>query len=263
MTAIVPGDEPRSQTRIQSVSRAAALLLAVAESADGATAKQLSVQCDLSLPTTYHLLTTLWAENLLAKDDGRIFRLGSAAGAIADGYQRQRSVPLAYHQALQRVVELTGETAYLGVWQGKGVKVVDTAEGAHAVRVVGLDVGFTEDVHARASGKLLLAFADPDVTTSLIDGLVLRALTPNTITDIDVLRGELDAIRKSGLSYDREEFQVGVTCVSAPIWGERGVAACITVSSPTTRFSTTHEEIVRVLLDATELLRPASHQPDK
>jgi IclR family transcriptional regulator, acetate operon repressor len=247
-------DEPRSQTRIQSVSRAVALLLAVAESENGVTAKALSVRFGLSLPTTYHLLTTLWAEGLLAKDDARTFRLGLGAATIAEGYQRHSSVPAAYHRALQKAVNRTGETAYLSVWRGSGVKVLETVEGAHAVRVVGLDVGYSEDMHARASGKLLLAFASHEVREMALDGMQLRQLTPHTITKKSALIKELAEIRRAGLSFDREEFQLGVTCVSAPIWSGDGVAACITVSSPTNRFEVTEKEVISALLDVTSEL---------
>lgn len=181
-------DEPRSQTRIQSVSRAIGLLLRIAQSPDGETAKSLATSSGLSLATTYHLLTTMWADGMLEKDARRVFRLGPAAGIIGEAYQRSDSVPADYRKALQSVARKTGEASYLGVWWGGGVQVLDRVEGAHAVRVVGLDVGFNEDIHARASGKLLLAFASDAVQSAVLERLRLRRITPHTITRKSDLR---------------------------------------------------------------------------
>lgn len=248
-------EEPKSQTRIQSVSRAIALLLAVAENPEGVTAKALAERVGLALPTAYHLLTTMWADGMLNKDESRVFRLGPSAAMIADAYQRSDAVPQAYRTALHRIARATGETAYLGAWRSNGVQVLDTAEGDHAVRVVGLSSGFTEDVHARASGKLLMAYLPEYTVQSLLDRSKLRRLTPTTITkQVELLR-EFDEIRTSGLSFDREEFQPGVTCVAAPIWRAGRVVACITVSSPTQRFYETEDQIVGALRKGTEALR--------
>lgn len=247
-------DERRSQTRIQSVSRALSLLLAIAERPEGFTAKRLSEKFGLSLPTTYHLLSTMLAEGVLAKDDARVFRLGPRAAIIADAYQRLDRVPAEYQHALQTVARRTGETAYLGVWRSGGVQVLDTAEGTHAVRVVGLDVGYTEDLHARASGKLLLAFASDDIRENALRGKRFRRLTPHTITKKADLVAELDEIRAKGVSYDRQEFQEGIDCVSAPIWRGGRVSACITVSTPSERFEIAAEEIVATLTEITGAL---------
>lgn len=256
-------NEPKSQTRIQSVSRAISLLMDIAESTDGDTAKHLADRSGLSLATTYHLLTTLWAEGILTKDERRVFRLGPRVGAIAEAYQRFGSVPAEYNQALQHVVRRTGEAAYLGVWRNGGVQVLDRVEGGHAVRVVGLDAGFTEDFHARASGKLLLAFASDDLRSSVLEQARLRKVTPHTITRKHDLLTEFAQIRETGFSFDHEEFNLGVTCVSAPLWRGSQVAACITVSAPTLRFKETESTIIEALQEATAIaqgLAPEANQ---
>ncbi|WP_378143954.1 IclR family transcriptional regulator [Cnuibacter sp. UC19_7] len=247
-TGDVATDEPRSQTRIQSVSRAVDLLLAVAESPTGETAKTLADRFGLSLPTTYHLLTTLWAEGLISKDAQRVFQIGPRAEIIAQAVQRADIVPPAYRAALHQLVSETGETTYLGAWRGGTVKVLETAEGAHAVRVVGLNDAYAaEDLHARASGKLLMAFSSPEVQAETLSRLRLRRLTPHTITRRADLVAELDRIRVQGVSYDREEFQLGVSCISAPIRRNGDVVACLTVSSPMQRFPQVESTILQAL----------------
>lgn len=233
------------------MSRAVDLLLAVAENPDGETAKSLAERFGLSLPTTYHLLTTLWAEGLIEKDAQRVFRIGARAEIIAQAVQRTDNVPAAYRAALRQLVADTGETAYLGAWRGGTVRVLETAEGAHAVRVVGLNDAYAaEDLHARASGKLLLAFSTKETQAELLSRLQLRRLTAHTITRRADLVAELEQIRDRGLAYDREEFQLGVSCISAPIRRGSEVVACLTVSSPMQRFPATEPAILDALATA-------------
>src|SRR5690606_33689242 len=116
---------PRSQARIQSVSRAMALLTSIAESRDGPTAKALADVHGLSSSTTYHLLTSPWVVGIRAKDGERIFRIGPKAEVIADAYSRAQFVPPSYSAALHEVVRRTGETGYLGSWRGDSVHVLE------------------------------------------------------------------------------------------------------------------------------------------
>lgn len=241
------GSEPRSQTRIQSVSRAMSLLMAVAESEDGATAKQLSERFGLSLPTTYHLLTTLWADGMLSKDEGKVFRLGPQAGVVARAYDRMAAVPLSYRAALREVVNLTGETAYLSAWHGVSVRVLDTVEGSQTVRVAALGAGYSGDLHARASGKLLLALATDEHREAALAAQPLVARTPHTITDLERLQAELETIREAQLSFDRQEFEIGIDCIAVPIFDDGRVQACITVSIPSQRFDERRDDVVAVL----------------
>jgi len=252
-TDYAEASEVKSQTRIQSVSRAVQVLLAVAE-ADGLRANEVSERFGLSLPTTYHLLTTLAAEGLVTKDEGRYFRLGPRAAVIAESYARADAVPTQYSRALDALAMTTGETTYLSVWRNGAVKVLATAEGAHAVRVVGLSAGYSNNIHARASGKLLLAFASPEVRAAAVQRMRFTKLTPNTITNKAAFLAELEATRERGFAFDRQEFQLGVDCVSFPIFQSGHVVACITVSSPSQRFAETEHELIKRVGEVTAQL---------
>jgi hypothetical protein len=94
-----------------------------------------------------------------------------------------------------------------------------------------------------------------DERDGVLAGTRLRKLTPHTITKKSDLLSELAKIREDGIAFDRQEFQLGVDCVSAPIWRGGRVAACITVSSPTHRFAETSDEIIRTLVQVTDELR--------
>lgn len=234
-------DEGSRKPAIQSVSRASRILLAVASEPDGMTAKGVAAAFGLALPTTYHLLSTLTFEGLLAKDGQRRYVVGPKAAVIAHAMMRDAAPPQAYVRALRRLAETTGEMAYLSAWRRGRIEVLDTVAGVHAVAVGAIDTGFYGNPHARATGKLLLAFADDVVREAVLRANPLRALTPHTITDEARLCEELERIRAAGYAYDREEYAEGVTCVSAPITEAGVVVAALTISAPTARFLA-HEE---------------------
>jgi IclR family acetate operon transcriptional repressor len=243
------GTKTRSTTTVQSVERASRILLWVATSDERVTAKQVADHFGLSLPTAYHLLATLVAEGLLAKERGRRYGLGLKAALIADAVARDTSAPEDYLRILRELAETTGETAYLSAWKGGEITVLAAVEGDQAVRVAGITTGVAGSEHARASGKLLLAFARPEQRDPLLAGR-LPKLTPNTITSRKALQRELEAIRREGFAVDREEFALGVTCLSAPIIEGRSVFFAYTISVPTDRYRQCEASLHHAVLSA-------------
>jgi DNA-binding IclR family transcriptional regulator len=235
-------------TRIRSVARAARILLLVAEHPDGLTAKETALALRLPVATTHHLLGTLVAESLLAKDSRRKYRLGPAVGTLAHTFLHRLGPPEHQLVGLRRLADETGETAYLSGWRGGEIVVLASVEGNHAVRVSGLHVGFSGHAHARAGGKVMLAFAREAVLDAYLAAHPLERLTARTITDEAAFGRELDRIRRRGHAFDYGEFQEGVACVAAPVV-ELGVAtAAFGISAPATRFRQSRRDLVEATL---------------
>ena len=226
-------------TKIQSVARASQILLAVARSDRGLTATEVAERFSLTLSTAHHLLSTLTHEELLAKTEGRRYEIGAAGAEIAGAATLRPRSSRAHRDALRRLAALTEETAFLTGWHRGAIRILATVEGAQAVRVAGLDVGFTGSAHARAGGKLLLAFADEELRESVLGHSELERHTANTLTDRGLLAQELEHIRAEGLALDREEFREGVVSISAPVRQAGRVVAALTVSLPDLRFAET------------------------
>ncbi len=211
------------------------MLLVIADSAEeGCSATEAAQRVGIPLPTAFHLLNTLVAEGLLAKDQRRYF-LGPEAGRIADGFMGPEAVTTSLLAPLRQLAETTLETAYLGIWRHGQVVVAGSIEGAQAVKVEGMHIGLAEDAHARASGKMLLATLEEAALDAYLATHPLRRVTPNTITDEATLRAELRKTRRRGYSIDLEEFREGVTCLGVPIEGGGVVYGTYTLSIPVAR----------------------------
>lgn len=238
-------------TTIRSVARASRILVQLGEQPDGRTAKEVAVALALPLPTTYHLLGTLVAEGFVVKDSRRRYRLGPALGTIADSYVRQFSPPEYLIGPLHRLADETGETVYVVTWRHDRIVVLASVEGGSAVRVSGANLGFVESAHARASGKLLLAFASEEVRTAYLALNPLVPVTPRTIVQPEEFELELERIRLRGYAVDEEEFREGVSCVAAPVMESGHAVSAYSVSAPAERFGRRRAELIDCVLDAT------------
>ena len=230
--------------RIRSVAKAVQILLSVAEAPEGATAKETADGLGLPVATAYHLLDTLVTEGMLVKDSRRRYHLGPRIGVLSDAFLRHPSPPEYLLAPLRRLADETGATAYLSGWQRDDAVVLATVEGNHAVRVKGLHVGFSGHAHARGAGKVFLAFARPQVRDRYLDAHPLVARTPNTITDRASLEQELASIRERGVSFDVEEFRLGVSGCSAPVLVGDVAIAAYTVSVPSERFAANRDALI-------------------
>ena len=221
--------------RINSVARAANILLAISRSEQGLTVREISDSLHLERQTTYHLVHTLAALNLISRDERRRYRLGLRVGALSEAFQRQFSAPDYLRPLVRDLAAASGETCYaVGWWQGEIVTLAVT-RGTAAVQTAEVPHGQYGDAHARAAGKLLLAFAPFSRRSEYIKRHPLRQRTPNTITEIKRLDLEFVRIRQQEFAVDNEEFSAGVCCLAVPL--ERGgMPYALALSSPAERF---------------------------
>jgi IclR family transcriptional regulator, acetate operon repressor len=243
-------DQPaRASTRLQSVARASQILLWVAAQPHGATAKEIAAAQGLALPTTYHMVNTLADEGLLSKDRNRRYILGRNTAILAQAYLRGKAVPDSLLAALREVSRRTEETAYLADWGEHDIRVLASVEGRHMLRVAEVGDGPYAHGHARANGKVLLAFAPEHARQSYLRSHPLVPLTKATICDADEFERELARIRQRGYAYDQEEYAAGVSCVAAPLLQGGQLIAALGVSVPTERFKQQQADLTATLLD--------------
>lgn len=244
---------PKGRQSIQSVARASRILLTIARSPQGLTATEVAASIGLTLSTAYHLLATLEDEQLLSKEQGKRYSLGPGAVDIANAPGLRARAEPRHRRALGQLAETTRETAYLTGWFHGEIRILATVEGSQAVRVAGLEVGYTGDVHARASGKVLLAFADEARRSQVLNGHEYTQFTSLTVRDRASLETQVAEIRRTGIFYDRGEYQEDVRSVSAPIRSDGRVVAALAVLAPASRYTHAEPALVSALLSATTL----------
>ncbi|WP_231383807.1 IclR family transcriptional regulator [Rhodococcus sp. 114MFTsu3.1] len=240
---------------IASVSRAFTVVTMIADSAAPLSAKDLAAAVGTPLPTMYHMINTLLAENVLLRTGIGGYRLGPRLGVLSDAYLEQGEPVALLETALKELAGATGETAYVSAWRNGEIEVVTTAEGRHAVRVTQLQRGAHGQAHARASGKVLLAYARPGLRAQYLREHPLDALTEHTIIDAAELYEDFETIRVRGYATDLEEFTQDVSCIAVPVLINGRIIAAFTISSPTSRFERHREEMIAVALETADAAR--------
>lgn len=230
-----------SQT-ISAVSRAVQLLRSLAAlPPQNRTLTALARQSSIKVPSAHHLLATLVKEGVITKDPSLRYHFGPTLYALSEIAYRENRPASSVRDELQRLVDLTGENAYLSGWVYGEIRVLEELSGTHAVRVAVPHRGFE---YARASGKMLLALLDDKDLDAYLDSTQLESLTPNTITDQEALRHELSAIRQRGFAVEKGECVEEVACCAAPVLNNGLVIAAMTISSPMDRFLANEDKLV-------------------
>lgn len=113
--------------------------------------------------------------------------------------------------------------------------VVIRTESVPALFTHSLQVGYRSPLYCSAVGRAILAFLPNDRVNEILLASKLQALTPFTKTDPAEIKAELPAIRRTGISYGREENIAGITGNAAPVFDHSGVpVAAVGVAAPST-----------------------------
>jgi DNA-binding IclR family transcriptional regulator len=241
-----------TQYRIQALERAAAILGAFTAEEPELRLSDLAERLGLHKATAHRFLVNLDHLGFVerAPRSGkyrlgwRLFELGGLVSQRLDLWDE--ALPF-----LEGLVRDTGETGHLAVLEGGQAVYIERVETRRALRLPSA-VRRGYPAHATNLGKVLLAYAHPDVVAEIIGSRDLVMFTPNTITSVDQLKAELASIRERGYSVDNEEYDEGLRCIGAPVRDSSGrVVAAIGIGGPVTRVTPARiEELARVVIGA-------------
>jgi DNA-binding IclR family transcriptional regulator len=140
----------------------------------------------------------------------------------------------------------TGHTIHYAVLRELQVVYLEKLARRHSSAAPSA-IGARLPANCTAIGKALLSWEDPARLDGLLRRAPLPALTPNSITDPDVLIDQLRHVHADGLARERDEAGPGVSCVGAPIVVNGYAVGAISVSySTTTPLEPQVEDAVRV-----------------
>jgi DNA-binding IclR family transcriptional regulator len=194
--------------------------------------------------TAYYLLASLVEEGFATHEAGRFL---PSREPVAPPVERH-----GLEDAVDDLFLRTHKRCYLGVVRN-GVIEITVVRGRQGIaKMPGLGTRITDNAHALAMGKVVLARLNADALARYA-ARGLQRYTEHTITEYERLRAELDSVRLNGFAVDREEFDVDFCCVAAPIVGERGrLAGILGLSASTRAFDAEHAALSESALDVAE-----------
>jgi len=194
---------------------------------------------DVGLPkaSLHRMLASLEAGGLVirAPEHKNAYVIGPRLAQLGLGVMMHSGARRLRHAILARLVGDLGETCNLTMLHGAQVLYLDRMEAPWPLRL-DLKPGSHVPVYCSASGKLLLAMQAREQRSAIVRALKLERLTPNTITDPELLDAELDRTAHKRVAIDNEEFVVGIVCVATPVMdaSDQCIAA-IAVHAPVSR----------------------------
>lgn len=218
------------------LAKATEILDLVADAPDEATLTVIAQRLGLPRSSTHRLLSELVQLGLLFRvgtanyvPGPRLTRWGEVASGANDIVRIARA-------SMVRLRDAEGESVHLYVRQRDRRVCVAAMEGNYELRHF-TEVGKPLPLSAGASGKLLLAFADP-ATQAVELRRVARAPVSPRAPGLDELTAQLEEIRVTGWSMSFGEREEGLAAAAVPIRNLAGtVHAALAISGPTGRLT--------------------------
>jgi DNA-binding IclR family transcriptional regulator len=204
----------------------------------GLSIQQVANELAVHKSTASRLMGTLVDKSYAVPrgENARGYRLGPAVQVHQGLTLDQRRLRELAQPFLAGLVEATGECAHAAVASGRSALVIDDVETNQALRVVA-GRGRRVPLHCTSAGKCLLAFG----LAAIPDELPSR--TARTLTNPEILRLHLAEIAERGYAFDDEENDVGVRCISAPVFNAAGEPiGCVGIDGPSVRMTETQIE---------------------
>ena len=254
-------NKAKTRKTIGSVIKAIEVIEHIAYSEKELGVTEISNGLNYGVSATYHLLNTLKECNIIEQDKvTKKFKLGLKLWQIGMLAYGQNHISVSLKPYLKKLKNLTGETANLTIMDNYQIVYIAQEESDSLVKMF-TKTGAVAPLHCTAAGKVLLAYKPKEAQKLIMDKLDFTKYTDNTITTKEELIKEMEEIREKGHGFDREEREIGVSCIGAPVFDLNDEAiACITISGPTTRFTEENkekwiEDLLQVSKEATNYLK--------
>jgi DNA-binding IclR family transcriptional regulator len=226
-----PAPNAVEMSPVKSAERTVKILETLAASPSRLTLSELQERTGYPRSSLHALVRTLRELKWVETDDaGSAFGVGPHALLAGTAYLDRDPALMFAYEALEDLRAELGYTMHYARRDENHVLYLASRESRDTVHVVSR-VGRRLPAHMTALGQALLA----DLTTDEVEALLpprLESYTPNTITDRAALIEELDAVRRRGWAFEREQGTEGVACLAATVAYRIPASDAISCSMP-------------------------------
>lgn len=193
---------------------------------------------DLNLPkaTIFRILTTLKKWGYVEKTENLDkYMLGKSFIKLGSKVSSETDITIISAPLINKLAKKLGESVNLGVlYHNYEVVTVYNAKGEDSSLISNLIP--VSPLNCSAMGKLfLLQFSDKEIN-GYFNSNKPETRTVNSVADLEGFLELKKEIEREGVSYDREEYEYGLSCIAAPIYdANKNIIASISISGPTTR----------------------------
>ena len=216
---------------VQSLDRAFDILELLSKEHSGLSITEISKELKLHKSTVHRLLNSLKNRDYIRQNAETFkYRIGYEFIELCSHYLRNLELKTEAEPVLRKISQKTTQTVFLAILQDHEVMYIDKVEQFNSLRRYSI-MGTKTPLHCTALGKSLLTGMNENEIREIYKNLPFKVFTENTIKDIETLLAEISKSRKTGWTFDNEEFEEGVQCLASPIRDYRGkVIAAVSTS---------------------------------
>lgn len=207
---------------------------------------EIANEVSLNKSTVHRLLQTLIYKGYVIQDEEnsqyaltpKILHLGQQIIEEMDIIQIAKPY-------LNELSDITGEVVHLVMIEGIDAIYIDKIEAKSNIRMYSY-IGKRIPLFSSAVGKAYLAFSKESIIDKQWSTIVkdVKRFTEFTLVNEKDLKSDIEAIKDRGYAIDREENELGVICVAAPIYNHIGkIQYAISISTPKFRLDETKIEL--------------------
>ncbi|MBB4567115.1 IclR family transcriptional regulator [Rhizobium leucaenae] len=202
----------------------------------GETRQRLSIAeasklTGLDRATVRRSLLTL-AELGYAEYDGKFFTLTPKILRLGHAYLSATPLPTIIQPYLDQLSERAGHNASASVLDGTEIVYIARAS-QRRVMSINLTPGSRLPAYCASMGRVLLSGLPESEARAVLARSEIKANTPNTKTDPEVLMVEFRRVRAQGYAIIDQELEIGLCSIAVPIENDRGqTIAAINIGAP-------------------------------
>ncbi|MFC6719793.1 IclR family transcriptional regulator [Natrialbaceae archaeon GCM10025810] len=221
---------------------------------NGASFMEVMNEMKMPKSTVHDYLQTLLELGYVIEEGGQYY-LGTKFLELGERRRRRMKIYQAAEPEIQKLATETGEHSSLMIEEnGIGV-LLATATGEHALQ---LEVypGQRLPLSTSAPGKAILAHLPEEQVEEILDEHGTPAVTPNSITNREVLYEEFRTIRDRGYATDHGERVEGVRAIAVPIISNGTVHGAVGIGGPVQRLTDDRmaDELPTLLLETANVI---------
>jgi IclR family acetate operon transcriptional repressor len=201
--------------------RVLATLKILAGHSAGASLDALSRELGAPKSSVHRALAVLRRAGFADQDESGRYRLGSELVRIAFDYHERRDEVDLVRPILTTLSDWLSETAHYAQLEGAEVVYLAKIEPRGQAITMSSRIGGRNPAHSTGVGKALLAhvLGDDDAVREFVARHgPLERRTKNTLVSARALADDLRLGRERGYALDREESELGVTCIAFPLF---------------------------------------------
>jgi len=241
-------------TQIKVFDKIVRVIEVLATSSQGMTLREIQDASGLNKGTAFRILRSLESHNLAARNADGTYSFGNRIFWWASRHELNPDLSKLVRPHLEKLRDLTSETAAFNLLIGDHSVVVDQATSPHATSTR-FYLGVSAPLHAGATGRVVLAHLDPAQRANILSQR-LKRFTERTITDKRQLERELNRCIVQRYAFSEGERLPNTSSIAAPVFGpRRRILGTLAVYGPSERFTREkRKSIIPLLLRESRLL---------